>query len=321
MYQMTTADSGASGRLPACSDARVDAIFAAATRIWESREDLRTGYGSITNPEFWIWLAWHGPDEYESLRASWFEVPPPHLLERCSGADAAPRSFVRSGAVDWRRCVQGLERCGVAAETAKLIEVGISCGRVLRYFGRYAATGVFTGLEIDPDGVAWCCEQLSFARFLQVKPAGPCGLREGAFDAVIVPDLFQRLVPAAQLAWIDEAARLLRPGGALVATYLGARVVERWTAGEAPGGSPKPEDLQEELPRLREEGSLYFISKPFESAHPENAQWARHEDASELGTTFLTREYVERAWTRAFDVVEILEAPDGWQDYVVLRRR
>ncbi|MBM3991385.1 MAG: class I SAM-dependent methyltransferase [Planctomycetes bacterium] len=318
---MGSTASGSSDRLPACPDVRVSEIFSAATRIWETRDDLRSGYGSITNPEYWIWLAWHGLDEYESLRASWFEVPPPHLLERCSFSDPSPRAFLRSGAVDWRRCIEGLQRCGVAAESAKLIELGTSCGRVLRYFGRYAATGTFTGLALDPDGAAWCREHLTFAHFLNVAPFLPCGLRAGAFDAVIVPELFHSLVPAAQRAWIDEAARLLRPGGALVATYLGARVVERWIAGEAPRGSPRPTDLAEELPRLREEGSAYFIVEPFESAHPENAQWARHEDASAIGTTFLTREYVEREWTSSFELVELLEAPDGWQDFAYLRRR
>ena len=321
MYYMNTAESDSNGSLPACSDSRVSAIFAAALRIWETRPDLQAGYGAITRPEFWIWLAWHGLDEYPDLRAAWFEVPPPYLLERSSGSDAAPRSFQRSGAVDWRRFLQALERCGVVAERANLIELGSACGRVLRYFGRYAATGTFTGLEIDPESAAWCREKLSFARFLHVQPAGPSGLRAGAYDAVIVPDLFERLVPAAQLAWIDEAARLVRPGGALVVSYFGARVVERWVGGEAPGGSPKPETLQEDLPRLREEGALYFVLPPCMSAHPENVDWARHEDASQLGVTFLTREFIERAWTRSFELLEILEAPDGWQDYAILRRR
>ena len=321
MYYMSAAGSDSGARLPACSDARVAAIFAVATRIWESREDLRTGYGSITHPEYWIWLAWHGLDEYPDLRACWFELPPPHLLERGSGSDAAPRSFLRSGAVDWRRCLQGLERCGVSAESARLVELGIACGRVLRYFGRSAATATFTGLELDADAAAWCRANLSFARFLHVPPSGPSGLREGAYDAVIVPDLFERLVPAAQLAWIEEVARLLRPGGALVCAYFGARVVERWVAGEAPGGVPKPEGLQAELPRLEQEGALYFVLPPCVSAHPENAAWARHEDASQIGVTFLTRAFIERSWTKSFELLEILESPDGWQDYAILRRR
>lgn len=318
---MNAAGSESNGRLPACSDARVAAIFSAALRIWETRPDLRSGYRSITDPEYWIWLAWHGLDEDPNLRAAWFASPPPHLLERGSGSDAAPRAYQRSGAVDWRRFLQALETCGVDAERANLIELGAACGRVLRYFGRYAATGTFTGLEIDSESAAWCREQLTFARFLHVQPAGPSGLRAGAFDAVIVPELFERLVPAAQLAWVEEAARLLRSGGALVVSFFGARVIERWTGGEAPGGVPSPEALSEELSRLREEGSLFFVVPPCVSAHPENAVWALREDASMLGVTFLTREYIERAWTRSFELLKIVEAPDGWQDYAILRRR
>jgi len=39
------------------------------------------------------------------------------------------------------------------------------------------------------------------------------------------------------------------------------------------------------------------------------------------GTTFLTRERIAGAWTRRFQLIEHLEAPDDWQDYVLLRRR
>ena len=88
----------------------------------------------------------------------------------------------------------------------------------------------------------------------------------------------------------------------------------------SPASSPTPAVLRSELARLREEGALFFPAPPAETQLPENLAWARSLDASLQGTCFLTRERVERTWTRRFSLVEILEAPDGWQDYAILRR-
>ena len=81
------------------------------------------------------------------------------------------------------------------------------------------------------------------------------------------------------------------------------------------------EELRGELGRLRAEGALFFPAARPESAHPENQTWAAMIEPALQGTTFLTRERVETAWTRRFQLVEHLESPDDWQDYVVLRRR
>ena len=317
-----TADSlGANTRLPSSFDARIDSIHAIAERIWSQREDLRSAYASILNPEYWIWLAWHGLDESPELKAAWFAQPPSWLLERCAGVGASERDFLCSGVVDWRRQLACLAKGGVRLDGSSILELGCGSGRVLRYFARYASACMFTGADWDREQLAWCRGELGFANFTEVPSRAPSALAAASFDAVLVPDWLQHLEPAVGEAWVEECARLLRPGGVLVACFLGARAVQRWVSGRAPASAPTSEELRGELGRLRAEGALFFPAARPESAHPENQTWAAMIEPALQGTTFLTRERVETAWTRRFQLVEHLESPDDWQDYVVLRRR
>lgn len=306
---------------PQAVDPRVETIQRIATRIWFERPDLQTAYATLLNPEYWIWLAWHGLEEYAELKAVWFASPPAWLLERCAGVGASERDFVRSGAVDWRRQLAALQRGGVRLEGSSILELGCGAGRVLRYFSRYSAGTMFTGADSDSEAVDWCRRELGFAEFVALPSRAPSPLRAASFDAVLVPTWLEHLEPTEAVAWVEECARLLRPGGVLVACYLGACAVQRWLSADAPSTNPTPHELRRELARLRDEGALHFPAPPPESAWPENAAWVRTADLAALGSCFLTREYVERAWTRRFSVIELLEAPDGWQDYAILRRR
>jgi hypothetical protein len=44
-------------------------------------------------------------------------------------------------------------------------------------------------------------------------------------------------------------------------------------------------------------------------------------DADVYGMTFIDLCYIREHWLDLFELVHVTEAPDDWQDYVVLRRR
>ncbi len=307
--------------LPVSGDERIASIAAQAEQIWAAREDLRTTYRTISSPEFWIWLAWHGLEEYPALRDVWFRNPPPYLLERVAGAGASEMDFLRSGVVDWRRNLTLLREHGLRLEGSSLLELGCGCGRMLRYFSRYVPSCMITGADSDPEVVEWCRRELGFAAFETIPAEPPTRLSSGVYDAVLIPTLFEHLAPASQRAWLTESARVLRPGGLLVASFLGSHAVQRWIQGDSPSTAPTPAELRAELPRLRAEGQLFFPSPPIESSWEQNLAWAASLDTQHTGTTFLQPEFVAREWARAFTLLAHVEAPDGWQDYAVLRRR
>jgi hypothetical protein len=52
----------------------------------------------------------------------------------------------------------------------------------------------------------------------------------------------------------------------------------------------------------------------------DNQDHFRAWDLEDYGSTFILEPYIRRHWLARFELLAIHESPDGWQDYVVLRR-
>jgi SAM-dependent methyltransferase len=307
--------------LPSVTHPRIAELFRIAQEIWSEREDLRATYSVITSPEFWAWIAWHGVDEYPELARANFAWPPLHLVERVGGVTTDHRIFREGGIVDWRRMVQQLTGAGFKFEGASVLDFGCGCGRILRYFARYAGSARFVGVDVDATPLEWCRREMDFGEFERIPLLPPTGLPQGGFDALYSYSVFSHIPRESQLAWLEEFARVLRPGGFAVLTYHGDRAVERWLAGETPSEAPRPQQLRDSLPQLRREGILFFPFGSMRTPNPENIDHWQRLDRAQYGNVFLTREFIEREWTRHFAIASHTSAPDDWQDYVVLCRR
>lgn len=314
-------ERSSASHLPEVAHPRIHELFRAAQAIWAEREDLRALYGSIRNPEYWAWIAWHVGSEYPALAALDFAWPPLHLVERVGGVSTDHAVFREGGIVDWRRMVHVLQAAGFRFEGASVLDFGCGCGRILRHFARYASSCRFVGVDIDPTPIEWCRANLDFAEFEPIPVLPPTALPHGGFDALYTFSVFSHIPAESQRAWLAEFARLLRPGGLAVITYHGERATQRWLRGETPSRAPRPDDLRAALPRLRSEGVLFFPFGAMETPNAENVEHWQRMDRALYGNVFLTREFIEREWLRHFALVAHYPAPDDWQDYVVLRRR
>lgn len=299
----------------------LDATFALAVRIWESREDLRVLYGTMRNPEFWIWMHWHGPTEYPELQSVFFPMPEQHLVDRVTGPGTPLQRFREGGLVDFRCILQGLLAGGFDFERGRVLDYGCGCGRILRYFAWYAAKCHFTGVDIDQHAIAWCRENLGFADFEKIEVVPPMPFPDRSFDAVFAYSVFTHLPEESHLRWLAELARLTVSGAPVVLTVHGKRAIERWVASDTPCESPTPAALAAALPELERTGFQFFRLPPMRQAHADNVEYWKTFDLELYGNTFITRDYVERRWCEHFELVAWHAAPADWQDVVVLRRR
>lgn len=297
------------------------AYFARARRIWSERADLRRLYGSIDSLEFWAWLAWHGAEEDPELARAELPQPPSHLLERVCGAGCTLETFRRGGIVDWRRIATCLRSAGFDFLDASVLEFGCGCGRLLRHFARFSTRCRFTGVDIDAEAVAWVRANLPFAEVERSKPLPPLAFAAASFDATYSFSVFTHLPREAQSVWLAELARVLRSGGLAVLTVHGQRAIARWLSGDVASTTPDAKTLRRDLPRLEREGFLFYPFGALDSVHDANERYWDSMDRSLYGNVFLTRAHIAREWLHQFELVAYEEAPDDWQDYVVLRRR
>ncbi len=295
---------------------RIRALEGAARAIWDERADLRPHFESIDSLGFWRWLMVEGTQEYPVL-LDHLPIASQELRDRVTSGDL--RIYMLGSANDAGSILQHLVIGGWDPGLGgRLLDYGCGSGRLLRLAAPFARTCELHGVDVDADAIAWCQSHLDFAHFRTILPRPPTDFPTAHFDAVYSFSVFTHLPEPLHRAWLEELHRITRPGGVLVLTTHGRRATARWAAGEIDAvlTVPTPAELRAALPRLAETGYLYFSLPIRYDALP-----AADRDADVYGMTFIDLRYIRERWLDLFELVHVTEAPQDWQDYVVLRRR
>ena len=147
-------------------------------------------------------------------------LPPRRLMVRVAGTADADW-FVRSGRAAYEAIAAHVPLGGLDS----VLDFGCGCGRVTRYWSGFA--GDVAGSDLDGPAVAWCRNNLPFARFEQNRLEPPIAFESESFDLVYALSVFTHLTAELQLAWRDELRRVLRPGGFLLVTTHGRSYLPR----------------------------------------------------------------------------------------------
>ncbi len=131
-----------------------------------------------------------------------------------------------------------------------ILDIGSGSGRAaiaLREYGKDAGRyrGVYTGVDVDREMVEWCQgaypKNFEFialgARSRVYNPTGSTGpsvlpVQDGSQDFVFALSLFTHLLEEDLIGYLEEARRVLRPGGRLLATVFCRESLDlggRWT--------------------------------------------------------------------------------------------
>jgi SAM-dependent methyltransferase len=222
-------------------------------------------------------------------------LPPPDLITRVFGV----------GVEGWTDPARAYEVLGAQTKDAvvrqlpddwswegrRVLDFGCGAGRTLRHFLAEAEVAEIWGADIDAPSVTWLAEHLSPPLHAWQTPAAPpSGLEHGSFDLIYAVSVFTHLTDES-LPWLRELHALLKPGGLLIASYMG-----RWTS-EFLAGEPWVEDQI-------------------------GMNAVRHEAGWEVGgpLVLMSDWWVRAHWGRAFDIVDI-EPQIHNMSWAVMRRR
>jgi SAM-dependent methyltransferase len=147
----------------------------------------------------------------------------------------AVQDFVASGEafVDALRAVAGM------TTSSHVLDVGCGVGRLALPASRFlAADGGYEGLDIVPEGIAWCQQHIADLHDnvhftladIYNKEYNPKGHLQAAdyrfpyesdtFDVVVLASVFTHMLPVEVEHYIGEIARVLKKDGRLFATYF-----------------------------------------------------------------------------------------------------
>ena len=240
---------------------------------------------------------WYMPTPASADRA--FPLPDSPRMMRTTGNDNVTnfRLTGLSTAVKLRDVLASLRRD--FSSVARVLDWGCGCGRIARFCQDWPG---FAGVDIDADNAAWCRDHLAPGRFEAIPLYPPTALPDRAFDLIFGISVMTHLAEEVQQQWLAELHRASAPYGVVLLTILGEHAAAR--AGLA----------AEDFERYALSGHTFFrTSEAIDDALGSPGYY---------GTTFVTHDYVRRAWARWFSIDRILPAYIGnHQDLVVLRRR
>ena len=158
-------------------------------------------------------------------------VPPAHVLVQVAGA-ADVRWFLEGGRLAVLAMVDALARQGTKPDDLHaILDFGCGCGRVARHWPSLTAAAI-TGVDYNPRQIEWCRSNQPFGQFVVNNPLPPLAFPDASFDLIYALSVLTHLPVAAQFAWLDELARVLRPSGYLLLSLHGAYYRDEMSADE-----------------------------------------------------------------------------------------
>lgn len=210
--------------------------------------------------------------------------------------------------------VEELERCGEQIEAGgNYMDFGCSSGAAVRYLAAAYPESQWCGCDPVVESMAWASEHVRGVDFHVSPQWPPLSFETGTFAGVYAISIWSHFSERAALAWFDEMARIIKPGGVLMFTTHGVVTLAR----ESRLGASSTEHILE--------AALDLIHGRFryEDIYANNAEIRTQLDSvSDWGTTFIPTSWVMVNLLDRWDLMSFRPGRNqANQDLYLLRRK
>jgi SAM-dependent methyltransferase len=101
-----------------------------------------------------------------------------------------------------------------------ILDFGCGCGRLIRHLPKFTNAALF-GCDYNPELVTWCAKNLPIGTFTTNSLQPPLPYPDRSFDFIYARSVFTHLSEQGQAEWLQELARVMKPGGLLYLTMHG----------------------------------------------------------------------------------------------------
>jgi 2-polyprenyl-3-methyl-5-hydroxy-6-metoxy-1,4-benzoquinol methylase len=108
-----------------------------------------------------------------------------------------------------------------------ILDFGCGLGRIMRHWHTLEKADLH-GSDYNPDLVAWCKDNLTFAEFRVNGLEDKLEYENEKFDFIYAWSVFTHLTESLHFHWIEELLRVLRPGGHLLITTHGKTYLQHY---------------------------------------------------------------------------------------------
>jgi SAM-dependent methyltransferase len=147
-------------------------------------------------------------------------VPPSKLIYLVAGHRSAS-AFLAGGLSASEAIRAALERNGLRMDQfSNVLDFGCGAGRIIRHWNG-SQRPVMHGTDYNSALIEWCRKNLRSAEFRVNTLSGALPYDSETFDFIYSFSVFTHLREPLQFHWIDELARVLKPGGYIYLTTHG----------------------------------------------------------------------------------------------------
>jgi ubiquinone/menaquinone biosynthesis C-methylase UbiE len=254
---------------------------------------------SFTHESFYEWFDCYLPlDDNAKI-----VIPGQDQLRRTQGNISAER-YLLHGFTTYTKLDRILQRYAQRplASFSAVLDWGCGCGRLTQHVARHhGSSGTVLGVDIDAANIAWCRDNISSATFRLLPLQPPTDLPASTFDCIYGISVLTHMDEPTQLAWLDELARVARPGAFVLLTVHGFTALSRVPS----------DDIVRNI-----------LAHGFDASAGDRSLDRYIADQSYYKTTYHSRRYIGANFGKVFDVLDVLPAANaGIQDIVVMRKR
>jgi len=199
----------------------------------------------------------------------------------------------------------------------KFLDFGVGWGRFPRIFWKEILASNLHGCDVDPHALAICRSTGVPGSFDRLYPRGRLPYPDGYFSGGIAYSVFTHLSEESHLHWMQELARVLRPGAVFCMTLeprrfadfieqLPAEPTSSWHA-----GLRKFADHADEFRKQFDQGRFVYLP----------TGGGAHRQATEYGDAMVPPSFIAREWTQSFALRAYIDnAAQYWQAVAVMQR-
>ena len=179
---------------------------------------------SFTEEE-WFWVNTEGRRQFPQLRALLPGLPDEQIQSGFTGAtgDVTLREGFNAYQL-FKRLFEG--NVGTFEGRRTILDFGCGWGRIIRFFLKDVEGENLWGIDCFPEMIQLCEETNKFSRFKLIDPRPMTPFDGDTFDMIYCYSVFSHLSEDIHREWLDEFARILKPGGLLVATTQPREFIE-----------------------------------------------------------------------------------------------
>jgi ubiquinone/menaquinone biosynthesis C-methylase UbiE len=146
------------------------------------------------------------------------KIPPDEFLFETFQLDY--QKYFYDGALAAKEILKWTEAY-IPQEMPTILDWGCGTGRIIQHLHQFHPYALLYGADTNPDMIAWDQKQINDVYFTAIANTCPTTFPLNYFDLIYGISVFTHLSATMQTQWIQELARITKPGGILLVTTMG----------------------------------------------------------------------------------------------------